>query len=96
MEVLRIAKAATSLDDSTWYIDDKIERKQGVYLVCRLSGPKGRPECNTRSVVEFVMPSIQQKIDRVEAALTEAGVTFARSTGRYWDEEYFIDFSPSR
>ena len=96
VEVLRIAKAATSLDDSTWYIDDKIERKQGVYLVCRLSGPKGRPECNTRSVVEFVMPSIQQKIDRVEAALTEAGVTFARSTGRYWDEEYFIDFSPSR
>lgn len=95
-EALDVAKAVTLLAEATWCIDDEIERKQGTYLVCRFSGPKGRPECSTRSVVGFAMPSIQQQIDRIEAALTAAGVLFARSTGRYWAEECFIDFSPSR
>lgn len=92
-EALMFIRTNCASKDVIYEIDSSTNRKPGSYIICKVQGPTGQPECSTREILDFWEPDLTAHIERIELLFREAGFVATRDSERYWSEELFVDFS---
>ncbi|WP_434426569.1 restriction endonuclease [Nannocystis pusilla] len=92
-EALTFLRTNYSSEDVTYQIDSNPNRKPGSYIICKVQGPTGRPECSTREMLDSWEPNLTAHTERIESLFREGGFVATRDSERYWSEELFVDFS---